>query len=179
MESKLKPLLAVEEYLSTSYHPDQEYVHGELVERRVGTYTHSRLQALLTMFFGTLEDALSIRVITEQRIRVLNTVGDKRYRIPDVCVVRTPFEHEEVFTRPPYLVIEILSADDRVADTLLKTSDYSRFGIQHIWIVDPETEKLFSADSQGIREIEDLVGQLPEINLSVDFNLLFGKLRQA
>ncbi len=171
-------LVALEEYLSTSYHPDREYVHGELVERTVGTYTHSRLQALLTMLFGALEDRFLIRVITEQRVRVQNTVGEKRYRIPDVCVVRTPFEHEEIFTRPPYLVIEILSAGDRVADTLLKTSDYSRFGIQHIWIVDPEARKLFSADSRGIREIEDLVGQLPEINLSVDFNTLFAKLSQ-
>ncbi len=130
------------------------------------------------MFFGALEDRLSIRVITEQRLRVQNTIGEKRYRIPDVCIVRTPFEHEEVLTRPPYLAIEILSADDRVADTLLKTSDYSRFGIQHVWIIDPVVEKLFSADSRGIREIEDLVGQLPEINLKVDFNPLFAKLRQ-
>ena len=171
-------LVALEEYLSTSYHPDQEYVQGELLQRSVGTYTHSRLQALLTMLFGAFEDTFSIRVITEQRVRVLSTVGEKRYRIPDVCVVCTPFEHEEVFTRPPYLAIEILSADDRVADTLLKASDYSRSGIKHIWIVDPEAQKLFSADSQEIREIENLVGQLPEINLSVDFNPLFAKLRQ-
>lgn len=83
-----------------------------------------------------------------------------------------------MFTRPPYLAIEILSPDDRTADTLLKASDYSRFGIQHIWIVDPVEQKLFMADGRGFREIEGLVGQLPEINLSVDFNILFTKLRQ-
>ena len=172
------PLVTLEEYLSTCYHPDREYVHGELVERRLGDYSHSRLQTLLAMFFGTLEDTLHIRVLAEQRIRVLSSDSEKRYRIPDVCVVRTPFEHEEVFTRPPYLAIEILSPDDRTADTLLKASDYSRFGIQHIWIVDPAVQTLFVADSHGIREIEDLVGQLPEISLSVDFNILFTKLRQ-
>ena len=171
-------LIALEKYLATCYHPDCEYVHGELVDRRVGNYTHSRLQALLTMFFGTLEVTLHIRVLAEQRIRVLSSDSEKRYRNPDVCVVRTLFEHEEVFTRPPYLAIEVLSPDDRTADTLLKASDYSRFGIQHIWIVDPVEQKLFMADGRGIREIEDLVGQLPEIKLSVDFNILFTKLRQ-
>jgi hypothetical protein len=33
----------VEEYLRTTYEPDREYVGGQLVERHVGEYFHSRL----------------------------------------------------------------------------------------------------------------------------------------
>ena len=35
----------VEEYLRTTYHPDREYVDGQLVERHVGEYYHSILQS--------------------------------------------------------------------------------------------------------------------------------------
>jgi len=33
--------IPVEEYLRTIYHPDMEYVDGQLVERHVGEYYHS------------------------------------------------------------------------------------------------------------------------------------------
>ena len=38
-------LISVEEYLSTSYHPDCDYVDGELEERNVGEYSHGKMLA--------------------------------------------------------------------------------------------------------------------------------------
>ena len=73
----------------------------------------------------------------EQRVRVKNTDREKRYRIPDVSVVRVAYEKETVLTKPPYLVVEVLSPDDRASDTLLKASEYALFGIPHISILDP------------------------------------------
>ena len=171
-------LVSLEEYLSTSYEPDREYVDGELVERCVGKFEHSRLQTLIATYFCIKEVEYKIWAFTEQRIQVVNTDYEKRYRIPDVCLVRTPYGQESILTSPPYLVIEILSPDDRASDTLAKTSDYSRFGIPHIWIVDSEQRKLFHADSQGIREQADLIGQLPEIGLTVDFSQFFARISQ-
>jgi hypothetical protein len=40
-------MVSVEEYFSTSYDPDVEYVDGELVERNVGETDHGRLQILI------------------------------------------------------------------------------------------------------------------------------------
>jgi hypothetical protein len=60
----------VEEYLRTTYHPDMEYVDGELVERHVGEHKHSRLQTLIGGHFLSLERAHKLRVLTEQRLRV-------------------------------------------------------------------------------------------------------------
>lgn len=171
-------LVSLEEYLSTCYEPDREYVDGELVERCVGKFEHSRLQTLIATYFCIKEMEHKIWAFTEQRIQIVNTAHERRYRIPDVCVVRTPYEQESILTQPPYLVIEILSPDDRASDTLTKTSDYSRFGIPHIWIVDPEERKLFHANSRGIREQADLIGQLPEIGLAVDFNQFFDRIAQ-
>ena len=45
----------VEEYLATSYEPDMEYVDGQLVERHVGEYSHSRLQTLIVIVLGNRE----------------------------------------------------------------------------------------------------------------------------
>lgn len=45
-------LVLEEEYLHASYKPDCEYRNGELVERNVGTLAHSKLQWLLSMYFG-------------------------------------------------------------------------------------------------------------------------------
>ena len=39
-------LISVQEYLHTSYHPDCDYVDGELEERNVGGYPHGKLQGI-------------------------------------------------------------------------------------------------------------------------------------
>ena len=36
-----------EEYLASSYRPDLDFIEGELLERNVGEWDHSRLQLLL------------------------------------------------------------------------------------------------------------------------------------
>jgi len=122
----------VEEYLRTTYHPDMEYVDGELVERNVGERKHSRLQTLAVLELGPREREGRFHVFTEQRVRVLGT--KHRYRIPDVCVMALPYRSEPVLTTPPHLIIEILSPDDETADTLARVADYLRFGVSHIWL---------------------------------------------
>src|SRR5437870_4871510 len=46
-------LVPVEEYLSTGYSPDVDYVDGRLVERNVGEYYHSLLQGLVVTYFNS------------------------------------------------------------------------------------------------------------------------------
>ena len=169
-------LVPLEEYLSTCYEPDCEYVDGELVERFVGEFDHSRLQMMISAYFFIKEAELKILTFVEQRVRVMNSDREWRYRIPDICVVRLPYAKEPVLSRPPFLAIEVLSPDDRAGDTLQKASEYARFGIPHIWIIDPREKKLFQADSSGVHEVDDLVGRLPELGLSVDFNLFLAQL---
>lgn len=43
----------MEEYLSTSYRPDREYVDGVGLERNLGERDHSALQSFLTVFLGS------------------------------------------------------------------------------------------------------------------------------
>jgi hypothetical protein len=65
------------------------------------------------MLLGLREHKAGFHVYPEQRLRVSL---EPRYRIPDLCVMALPYEDEPVFTRPPHLVIEIISPDDEPAD---------------------------------------------------------------
>jgi Uma2 family endonuclease len=127
-------LIPLEQYLSTSYRPDREYIDGEVVERNMGKWEHARIQALLTMWFGQHEQQWGIQTATEWRTLVSQT----RVRIPDVVLVRQGAQ-PDVLTDPPVLVVEILSPGDSYSDTQKRADDYLRMGVQTIWIVDPVT----------------------------------------
>jgi len=140
--------IALSEYLQTTYHPDREYVDGELRERNVGKTEHARVQALLTMWFGAHEQEWSIVVTTEQRIRV---AGD-RVRIPDVTLVRPGALGEDVLSVPPLCVIEILSPDDTYSRIAEKAQDYRKMSIENIWLIDPATRSGQASTPQGWRD---------------------------
>ena len=163
----------VEEYLRTTYHPDMEYVGGQLVERNVGEYDHSLLQSLLVIELGARRHERGFRVFTEQRVRVSD---EPRYRIPDLCVKALPHEKKPVLVCPD-LAIEIISPDDKPNEVLEKIADYQAAGIPHIWVVDPYQRTVIEADQAGIRRpaalklSTSLVGE-------VDFGLLFQQLAE-
>ena len=46
-------LLSIDEYLRTSYHPDADYVDGEIEERNLGEYEHAKLQHFIDCLLYT------------------------------------------------------------------------------------------------------------------------------
>src|SRR5262249_17483030 len=128
-------LISVAEYLNTSYRPDCDYMEGVVVERNVGDYDHSRLQALLVAYLVSREKQWGIRVVAEQRVQV----KPDRFRVPDVCVVKSDYPTELIFRRPPFLCIEILSKDDRMTQVLECIDDYLTLGVPYVWLLDPRT----------------------------------------
>jgi Uma2 family endonuclease len=139
----------VEEYLRTTYEPDMEYVDGRLVERHVGEYFHSRMQALITHALGGRERVRRFRVFTAQRIRIS---AAPRYRIPDICVKALPHTVTSILEQPD-LAIEVLSPHDLAGDMIEKFADYQQAGIPNIWIVDPYGKKVFELGSSGIQRV--------------------------
>jgi len=116
-------LIPVEEYLSTSYRPDREYVDGTLVERNVGEWDHSELRMALSAYLFNRRRELNIHVLPEQRVQVKAT----RFRVPDVCVVTGDEPREQILTSPPFLCVEILSKDDRMSEMQERIDDYLSF----------------------------------------------------
>ncbi len=126
--------ISLQEYLSTSYKPDCEYVDGDVRERNVGKYQHARVQALLAGWFGNHEKGWRIIGGVAQRVRV----SASRVRVPDL-VVLTAGAQPDVLNDPPLLVIEILSPDDSYSDTQERARDYREMGVETVWIIDPKT----------------------------------------
>jgi Uma2 family endonuclease len=161
----------VEEYLRTTYHPDMEYLEGQLVERHVGEYFHSWLQTLIAAALTLRAPERRFRVFTEQRVQVSDR---RRYRIPDICVKALPHHITPILQRPE-LAIEVVSPDDEVPEMLAKIGDYLAAGIPHIWVVDPYKRTLVEADQNGIRQPATQVLSTPLVG-EIDFASLFRQL---
>ncbi len=63
-------LLPVSSYLAETWHPDREYIDGELLERNAGRVDHARIQAIITGFLYRIEAEAGISVLTEVRVQV-------------------------------------------------------------------------------------------------------------
>jgi Uma2 family endonuclease len=129
------PLVSVDDYLSSTYHPEKEYVDGVLVERSVPTIAHSLLQMILIRYFSEYEDSLDFLSLPEVRTRIIERA---RYRVPDVILCPVPLPTGKVVTSIPWVVFEILSPDDRMPEQLERLRDYDRIGVDHVVLLDPE-----------------------------------------
>jgi Uma2 family endonuclease len=62
---------------------------------------------------------------------------------PDLLVVTDPRQvSEQGIEGAPLLVVEVLSPSTRAIDRTVKAQRYSRLGVLHYWIVDPEEKRV-------------------------------------
>jgi Uma2 family endonuclease len=150
----------VEEYLHTSFPDlDREYRDGELVERSLPDYTHGRTQALILVFFEARRKKFSLYAASETRVKL----REGRYLIPDVSVFR-PAPPPGIPDKPPFVVIEILSPDDRMTDVRDKLEEYQAWGVPHVWLVDPHSRRLYTCEA-GLTETATL--KIPELGVEI------------
>jgi len=153
--------VSIEQYLSTVYEPEMDYVDGELEDRNVGEKDHSKLQVRLIRLLPP-----TLAAFSEVRIQV----SASRFRVPDVCVY-TEEPEEQVFTSPPLLVVEILSPEDRMARMQRKLEDYYRMGCPNVWVLDPRVKKAYRYDGTAVVEVQN---SLTAGNLALPLEKLFG-----
>lgn len=138
----------VEEYLRTSFDgADCEYLDGEIVERNMGELPHSTVQGRLIYLLMQLAARLDIQVMPEIRVQI----HARRYRVADIAVWRKGNIGHRIPTVAPFLVVEILSAEDRLVRMQPKIQEYFSIGVEWIWLVDPEEKKAicYSRENQG------------------------------
>ena len=162
-------LVSIEEYLSTSYSPDREYIDGRIVERNLGEKTHSSIQTNLIMYLAPRRKALGIKIYAGQRVQVSPT----RFRTPDVTIVKASQFQGEIFTSPPHLCIEVLSKDDTMVYMQEKIDDYLRFGVPYIWIINPRLRKGYVATEAGIVEARSGILQTSNPDIQVPLAEIF------
>jgi Uma2 family endonuclease len=163
LSTHIGSLVSVNEYLSTSYRPDCDYVDGVVLERNLGEYDHARLQGEVFAYFHARRKEWGIRVVPEQRVQVSPT----RLRVPDVCVVLGE-PPEQIFKTPPFICIEILSKDDRLSGMQDRIADYLNFGVRYVWVIDPRTRKAWRCTQGAISEVSELRTENPEIVVPLD-----------
>ena len=142
--------ISLEEYLTTTFESDRDFVDGHLEERNWGEWGHGRLQAKIGAYLFSNYEPLGMRATMELRLRV----APDRVRIPDLCLFLTD-PHERVPATPPFLCIEILSPEDRMSRLEVRINDYLAMGVRYAWIIDPETRQAFTATAaEGLREVK-------------------------
>jgi Uma2 family endonuclease len=142
-------LWTVREYLRTNWSPDREFVDGCIEELNLGEKEHSLIQRYLTFLFMLkraewgVEDVPSLRTQTQT----------KRFRVPDVLVMRAEEKFERYVTQPPLIATEILSPEDTLTAMRAKAAEYRDFGVENIWIIDPEPRIVYRYVSGALEEV--------------------------
>jgi Uma2 family endonuclease len=159
----------VSEYLSTDYTPDVDYVDGELLDRNLGERDHSQLQMRLSAYLFNRRTQWRIHVYPGQRVQISPT----RYRVPDICVMIGSEPEEQIFTKPPFICIEILSPDDRMSRMQRKIDDFLNFGVAYVWVLDPELREARVYTSTAVREVKDGLLRTENPEIVVPLNEIF------
>jgi Uma2 family endonuclease len=164
-----KTQIGVEEYLALVFddRPEPDYVDGEVVERALPTPTHSRIQALLILLFAPLMTRFKLVLQPELRVRI----EPRRFRVIDLAVYRDSRPEGRYATNPAYVVVEIVSPDDRYTELTQRLEDYRRWGVPHVWLVDPELKRLYEYSEVGLLQHAGL--RLPEFDFEISAQELF------
>lgn len=148
--------------------PDAEFVDGEIVERALADLSHGKCQARFIEIVYELKRQHPLHAVTEVRHRV----GPARFRIPDVAIYYGSEPTERIPSAPPFVAVEIISADDRYSSILKKLHECENWGVKRIWIVDPQ-ERTVAEFRQGRVEPADAL-RIGELGVSISAEQIFG-----
>ena len=165
--------VSVDEYLSTSYYPDAEFVDGVLEERSMPTPMHGAFQSMLAAYFEMYSDQFRFIVYTETRTQI---VERSRYRIPDVMLASAP-ELGRVITKVPWVVVEIQSPDDRMPVQLRRFQDYVDRGVPYVILLDPDESVAWRYQSGALVKTDFKELDLPSGRIPFDIGALLRKLK--
>ncbi len=160
-------MVSVDQYLSTSYEPDCEYVDGQLVERNSGEKPHSRMQGELLLQLHDRAREFGMEALLSLRVRMSET----RYRVPDATVLRE--SQEDIVTTPPFICIEVLSPEDTMQYMQEKIDDYLDFGVPYVWIINPKNKNAYAFTRAGMTEVASGALETKDPAISLPLSALF------
>jgi Uma2 family endonuclease len=166
-------LIPVEEYLNTVYRPDRDYIDGQVLERNMGEKPHAGLQTFFGWYFRARLDEWHAEAFTEQRVQV----AERKYRIPDVCVISLDAPYDDLIVRtPPILCIEILSSKDTMPAIQKRLDDYARMGVRCSWVVDPWGRTAFQARADAVLDEKKDRLEVPGTPIAIAVDAIFAEL---
>ena len=156
----------LEVYLSSSWEPDAEYVDGVIEERPMGEWSHADWQAAVVEYFRKHRKEWNIRVAPELRVQV----KPDNFRVPDITILDRRQPVEQVITRPPFAVIEILSPEDSLPRMLKKLREYEQMGIQTILVLNPNGDDHYRFSAFGLTPLKETAFDLPGSSARFDLD---------
>jgi Uma2 family endonuclease len=161
-----RPLVCVEEYLRSTDKPNCDYIDGVLYEKAWANRNHGVIQgyvACLIMHCPGFEVGIEVTV----------QIRPGKYLVPDLAVQDRDHIQKPYPTEPVHLCVEILSPEDRIGAVFTKCEDYHAWGVETVWIVDPENPRAWEF-RKGRRPVEvPLTGSLTAPGISISLPDLF------
>jgi len=164
--------VSVEQYLSTVYEHDCEFVDGIIEERDMGEFDHAFLQGILVGLFLQHRKDWGVFPLPEQRVQT----KARSFRVPDVVVLRCGSPREQIIKTPPLLAIEVQSPEDSLRRTAAKVSEYLEFGIQHVWVIDPYARVAYRGTADGLELVRSGELSIPASPIRIVLDELFAEL---
>ena len=159
--------VSLQEYLNTSYHPDVEYLDGELKEKPVVKLAHGRIQSLLSVWFWQHRKDWHIQVAVDTRTQV----SSDHVRLPDVVVVSANVKERGTLTQAPLVAIEVLSPTDTYYELKQRAADLEQMGVKNVWLIDEDarTAEIWSGGSWHLSESEKVEAVDSPIHLDLNW----------
>jgi Uma2 family endonuclease len=164
-----KTQIGVEEYLALAFpdRPEPDYVHGEVVERALPTPIHAQIQGLLILALGRIMQRAKLVLLPELRVQIEPDV----FRVVDVAVYRDRRPEGRFGTSPAFIAIEVVSPDDSYNNLTERLDDYRRWGVPHVWLVDPRQKRLWESTEAGLLQRSSFT--LPEFDFTLSAEDVF------
>ena len=98
-------------------------------------------------------------------------VAPRRFRVVDFAVFRNARPEGRYAEMPPLVAVEIMSPDDRLGKMKVRLEDYRRWGVPHVWLVDPRRKRLYEYTEAGLLQQVSL--RLTEFDFEISALELF------
>jgi len=165
--------------------PASEYISGNIIQKPMPKGRHSRLQGKLCATINHVAEEPKVAYAFPE----LRCTFCDRSLVPDIAVFRwerIPFTPEgevpDRFDLPPDWTIEILSPDQRPNKVLGNILHCLEHGSRLGWFVDPDDLSILSlrpGQQPALCQNDDPLPMLPELNLNLTGNQVFGWLQMA
>jgi len=163
-------LVSVEEYLRRTEKPNCDYVDGVLYQKAWANRKHGSIQARTGGLI--MRDYPGFEADCELTVRI----RPAKYLVPDLAIQDLSHIQDPYPTEPVHLCIEILSPEDRFSAIIAKCEDYHDWGVETVWIIDPEDPRAWEFRKGQRPKEAPLTGSLTAPGISVSLQELFAEL---
>ncbi len=121
-----------------------ELHQGRLARRRLGTPLHGLVCCNATILLQRYADSTGFGCVLCNGVGTIVSRNPDTVLGPDVIYCDLADFSDDAFDEwldcPPLVVVEVLAPDDTVGSMDWQVDEYLAFGVQQVWVVDPDTK---------------------------------------